>query len=296
MGKDNSIGILILFGIIAIALFGGTKNSNNSGGFLSSGKKPTTQKEVNVQKETQRIENEIEKLKKQIQAEEDKKTQSQYKDIVSISSVSRSTDPSKEYITIKVSSRTTTTIPVTGWILKSINSGVQVSIPKGTYLFFTGMMNTEDNIYLNAGDVVYLVTGISPNGASFKTNKCSGYLGQFQTFVPYLRNDCPRPKNEDMSSIPKLAINDACFDYINSMSQCRIQTKPLPSSWSYECTNFIYQKINYASCVNTHKNDSDFYKKEWRVYLKRGSSLWKTRKETIVLYDSSGKVVDTIQY
>ena len=285
-----------MLGIIFIALFGGFKNSNNSGGIFSITKKTTPQKEVNVEKETKRIENEIEKLKKQIQIEEDKVTQSKYKDIVTLSTVTRSTNPSKEYITIRVKSTATTTIPVTGWVLKSLSTGTQVSIPKGTYLYFTGMLNVEENIFLTGGDTLYLVTGISPNGASFKTNKCSGYLDQFQTFTPYLRDECPRPKDENLSSIPNLVINDACFDYINSMPQCKIQTKPLPINWSYECTNFIYQKINYPNCVNTHKNDSDFYKKEWRVYLKRSSSIWKTKKETVVLYDNLGKIVDTIKY
>lgn len=295
MNKDNSTGIIVILIILGMALFGGFKTSNNSGGIFST-KKTTQQKEVNVEKETKRIESEIEKLKKQIQIEEDKVNQSQYKDIVTLSNVARSTNPSKEYITIRVKSTATTTIPVTGWVLKSLSTGTQVSIPKGTYLYFTGMLNVEDDIFLVGGDTLYLVTGISPNGASFKINKCSGYLGQFQTFVPYIKNNCPRPRDENLSSIPNLVINDACFDYINSMPQCKIQTKPLPTNWSYECTNFIYQKINYPSCVNTHKNDSDFYKKEWRVYLKRSGSLWKTKKETIVLYDNLGKVVDTIQY
>ncbi len=295
MDKDNSTGIIVILIILGIALFGGFKNSNNTGGILYTKKTPPT-KEVNVEKETKRIESEIEKLKRQIQTEEDKLTQSRYKDIVTLSSVTRSTNPSKEYLTIRVKNTATTTIPVTGWTLKSLSTGTQIAIPKGTYLYFTGMLNTEENILLTGGDTLYLVTGISPNGASFKINKCSGYLGQFQTFVPYIRNECPRPRDENLSSIPNLVINDACLDYIDSMSQCKIQTKPLPTGWSYECTNFIYQKINYPSCVNTHKNDSDFYKKEWRVYLKRSSSVWKTRKETIVLYDDIGKVVDTIQY
>ncbi len=158
------------------------------------------------------------------------------------------------------------------------------------------MLNTEDTIMLTGGDTLYLVTGISPNGASFKVNKCSGYLGQFQIFVPYLNNICPLPKDEDLSSIPNLVINDACFDRIDTMSRCRIQTAPLPQNLSSECTNFILNKINYPSCVNIHKNDKDFYQKEWRVYLGRSASLWKNKRETIVLYDSLGKIVDTLKY
>ncbi len=295
MDKDNSIGIIIILGIIFMALFGGTKNSTN-GGIFSLNQNPAGQQEVSVEKETIRIENEIDNLKKQIQIEEDKINQSQYKGIVTLSNIARSVDPNNEYLTIRVVGNNIDKIRVTGWVLKSINSGTQVSIPKATYLYFTGTLNTEDDILLTGGDTLYLVTGISPNGASFKTNKCSGYLNQFQTFIPYLSSDCPRPRDENLSSIPNLMINDACFDYIDSMAQCTIQTQPLPINWSYECTNFIYQKINYPSCVDAHKNDSDFYKKEWRVYLKRSDNLWKNRREKVVLYDNFGKVVDTIQY
>jgi Sec-independent protein translocase protein TatA len=301
MENSNSTGIIILIGIVGIVLFGGFKNTSNIAHIntaTTTTTKSTTpkQNEVSVEQKTSEIQNQLENIKKQVQIKEDEKTQSRYKGIVTLSYINESTNSSQEYATIRVSGNATSTIQVTGWILKSLSTGNQVTIPKGTYLFFTGMINTEDNILLTGGDTLYLVTGTSPVGASFKVNKCSGYLGQFQTFVPYLSNSCPAPRNEDLSSIPKLVINDACLDYINSMSQCRIQMKSLPVNWSSECVNFIYDKINYPSCVNTHKSDNDFYKKEWRVYLKRSESLWKDRRETIVLYDNVGKIVDTLNY
>ncbi|MCX6702041.1 MAG: hypothetical protein NTX96_02495 [Candidatus Zambryskibacteria bacterium] len=289
--KDDSIGILVLLGIIAIALFGGAKNTNNIGPIFSN-----NQAQTNVEQGIQDTQNQINDLKQQLQIEEDKKTQSQYKGIVTLSYINRSTDPSQEYVTIKVSYGAVGTIPVTGWILKSLDSGTQVTIPKGTYLFFTGMMNAEDDIYLNANDVLYLITGISPVGASFKVNKCSGYLGQFQTFIPYLNTNCPAPRNEDLSSIPNSVRNGACLDYIDSMNQCQIRTESPLVNWSSECIDFIYNKINYPSCVDIHKNDGDFYEKEWRVYLKRSESIWRDKRETIVLYDNVGKIVDTLKY
>ena len=191
-----------------------------------------------------------------------KKSRSKYYGLVTISRVNRSKDPKKEYVLIKVSSKATTTVPVTGWLIKSESSGKSVLIPQSSYLFFAGVPNTEENIILKANDSLYLSTGISPNGASFKVNKCSGYLEQFQDFYPGISQSCPRARDEDLSSIPKLTINDACLDYIKSFPSCRIQTKTLPANWSYECTNFITTKINYPSCINTHKNDSDFYKNE----------------------------------
>jgi hypothetical protein len=293
MGTENSSGALLFMAVVAIALFGGIKNVANIGPVSNENQ---AQQEINLEQKIQNTQTEIDNLKKQLQIEEDKKTQSQYKGIVTLSYINRSKDPSQEYVVIKVRDDAKESIPVTGWVLKSINTGNQVSIPKATYLFFTGMLNVEENILLVAGDTLYLTTGISPNGSSFKVNKCSGYLGQFQTFIPYFNNNCPAPRNEDLSSIPKLLVNSDCLDYIDSMNRCRIQTETLPINWGTECKNFIIDKINYPSCINTHKNDKDFYEKEWRVYLKRGENLWKDRREIVVLYDNDGKIVDTLKY
>jgi hypothetical protein len=291
MSKDDTLGIVILLSIITIALFGGAKgvtvNNNIS--------KTPEQQQWQIQQQLNEAERKTEELKKQVALEEANKNASVYKDIVDLSFVARSNDPKQEYAQIRVNT-TKEPINITGWKLTSKSSGQTVTIPKGTYLFFTGTTNTEENIYLNSGDVVYLVTGISPNGASFKVNKCSGYLSQFQSFTPYLSTYCPQPRNEDLSSIPKTVNNDACLDYIDYFPSCRIQTETLPANWSYECTSFIYNKINYPSCVNTHKGDKDFYQKEWRVYLKRSEKIWKDRREEIILYDNVGKIVDTLTY
>lgn len=287
--------IIILLGIIAIGLFGGNMGANNNG-LLSSGNGTPTQKTTNLESKIKETQYKIDELQKQLQAEEEKKNASIYKGEVSISNVYRSTDSSQEYITLKMKSGSEKTIPITGWKVKSLSTGNSVYIPKGTYLFFTGTVNSEETISLVGGDTVYLVTGSSPNGASFKVNKCSGYLSQFQNFTPYLNLDCPAPRDENLSSIPKLVINDKCFDHIEYFPRCRIQTDPLPQNWSTECYNFIYDKINYPSCINTHKSDWDFYKPEWRVYLRYQTSLWKGSREAIVLYDAQGKVVDTYKY
>lgn len=292
--KNDSLGIVLILSLIAFALFGGSKGVSN-GGLFSTPELTTEQKQANIQNEIRLAEIKTAELKRKIQEEEDKKTQSQYKDIIKLNYPSRSTDPKQEYIGIRVNT-TKTPINITGWTLKSKSSGFSVTIPKATYLFFTGTVNSEEDIYLNSGEILYLVTGISPNGSSFKVNKCSGYLSQFQNFTPYLYSNCPSPRNENLSSIPRTVNNDACLDYIDNFPSCRIQTDSLPVNWSYECMNFIYEKINYPSCINTHKNDPDFYLKEWRVYLKRTESVWKNSREEIVLYDNVGKIVDTIKY
>ncbi len=294
MRNDEYVGILVIVGIIAVGLFGGVKGASNNG-LISAGATPI-QKQADIQQQLTQTETKVLDLQRQIKIEESKKTESRYKGLVTISYINRVSDPSQEYIAIQESGLATTSILVTGWVLKSTSSGASVTIPKGTYLYFVGIPNTEDNIYLNPNDILYLITGVSPNGASFKLNKCSGYLGQSQTFIPYLGYSCPAARDEDYSSIPKTQPNDACLDYIESFPQCKTQTESLPINWSYECTKFIYDKLNYPSCVNTHKNDKDFYKNEWRVYLKRSERLWKDRREEVILYDDMGKIVDKISY
>ena len=294
MNNDEWTGILIILGIIFIIIFGGTKGASVNGLFSNRNQTPV-QKQVSIQNQIYHAQNEVEDLKSKIAEGEAKKTDSTYKGMVKLAYVNRSPDVSQEYIAIQVMSNATN-IPITGWILKSLNTQNSVSIPKGTYLFQSGKINEENNIILKPYDILYVITGISPNGTNFETNKCSGYLEQYQDYVPYLYSSCPLPRDEDLSSISKSGLNDACLDYINSLPSCTVPTKLLPSDWSYQCTDFIQKKINYPACVDAHRNDTDFYKNEWRVYLKRSQSLWKNEREIIVLYDNLGKVVDTLKY
>ena len=277
MKNDTGLGIAIILGIIVIAAFSGFKNSQNIGTGKTNqnqiiSENPSTDKMVSVQTAKTEIPE------------------------VSLSYVSHSTDPSQEYIVIQSRGTNTKTIPITGWTLKSLSSGTTVNIPKGTELYFQKIVNAEGDVNISSGDTVYLITGSSPINVSFKLNKCSGYLEQFQHFNPLIYTSCPSPRNEDLSSIKNISANDACLDYIDSFPMCRTQTENLPVTWTYECKNFIETKLSYSACLNTHKNDKDFYGHEWRLYLKHGQSLWKSRREDIVLIDNKGNVVSELKY
>lgn len=293
MEKEN-IGIVVILGIIAIIAFGGAKNLKNPSPISPS--QNQAQNQADVEQKIVQTKNQVEELKKQLQIEEDKKYQSKYYGMVKIQYINRADKPENEYLALHVNDNFKDIVQISGWQIKSLSTGSVASIPSGTQLYFSGSTNSESPIILYPGDNFYVITGVSPIGYSFRVNKCSGYLSQFQTFIPYLYTNCPRPADEDLSSIPKLVINEECLDYINSYPNCSIRTDPLPKNWSAECNKFIYEKINYSSCVNTHKSDSDFYQKDWRVYLKRSDTLWKSRRENIVLYDSEGKIVDSLKY
>jgi len=282
--KDDTLGLLVILAIIGIGAYGGVKNMQRTGSTLT------------IEQRITLAQNQVDNLKTKIQNEEDSKNASQYRGVVFLKYVNRSADPKQEYLTIQVDNSIKTNIPLVGWKIKSLNTGQEYDIPKGTDLFFTNSLNSEGNIILAPGDIVYLITGQSPIGYSFRTNECSGYLQQFQTFTPYITSMCPRPSDENLSSIPKNALNDSCFDYLDSMSRCRVETDNFPPTLTSECKNFIEDKLNYKSCVNIHKNDKDFYKQEWRMYLKRSDSIWKQNREHIVLYDNKGLLVDSLTY
>jgi hypothetical protein len=293
MEKDHYIGLIVLLAIIAAAVFGGQKNviQTQSGATAQPLTQPKTIDEQLADTQTK-----VTVLQQKIKAEEDAKTHSPYYGLVSVQFINRGNTPNYEYAVLHMSDYATTTVQISGFRLQSVASGQGVTIPNGVVLYWSGTINGQNLIILSPGDNVFLITGISPIGYNFKVNKCSGYLSQFQTFVPYLSTMCPAPRDENLSSIPRRIENNACLDYINSMPSCRQQINPLPTNFSYECTNFITTKLNYNSCISTHKDDKNFYQKEWRVYLGRSSTLWQSEREDIILYDANGKIVSELTY
>lgn len=298
MKNGGWMGVVILV-ILFLVLYDGAKNAGKSS-FSLFGPLPNSNansRESDLEKQIRETQAKIDELKKANGVEISQSNKSPYWGLVKISSVSRSSNAAYEYITLRTDSGLKNNIKITNWKIKSQNSGESVTIPKGVYLYFTNSQNSEEDIYVGSKDVVYVSTGASPINFSTRINKCSGYLNQFQTFTPYISNYCPRAQDEDLSSIPKLRINDECLDYIDRFPSCKTETQTLPSNWSYECKDFIQKKLTYSSCIDIHKNDIDFNKHEWRIYLKRNSSLWTaTKRESIVLYDDNGKAVSVYSY
>lgn len=285
-------GLILICAVIALAAFGGARNARPLSRNGSSTIPSTSERQMSltqIQSSLNKTEREVTKLQKELATEQEKKNSSIYKGKVTIS-VRPSTKASTEYVDIYVASSVTEPINITGWKLVSTSTNQSVTIPKSTSLYFQRQINSEEDVILRGGEHAYIITGRSPIGHGFKVNKCSGYLSQYTSFYPSLYTSCPAPENEDLSGIPNRVINDKCFDLINSLPSCRIP-KPLPNDYSVECKEFLVEKINYPYCINAHKNDKDFWQKKWYVYLKRSSPLWKTRRETVILYDSLGKPV-----
>ncbi|MBU1557499.1 hypothetical protein KKC45_00895 [Patescibacteria group bacterium] len=239
-----------------------------------------------------------EEIREDLEKAQEKAGVSVYNDkIILKNGDARDTNFDREYLVLEASDKNTDKINITGWTLTSVITGNKITIGKASYLPYTSKVNYQENIFLSPGDKVYMVTGRSPIGTSFRTNICTGYFEQFQNFTPYLKKECPEPEDEDdfVISGPN-RLNDDCIDYVERIPKCELVTKSLPLDMQYECGVYITSEINYNSCVKKHKNESDFYKSEWRIFLDREYTLWKDKRETIKLLDANENLVDTITY
>ena len=276
------------------------QSSRNNDGDASDDdpNKPPTLTSDDIEDELQTIERKVEEIAKEIETLKQQELLSIYNEKITIYRVRRSSNdqkPANEYITLKVSKSAGIKISIAGWKLRSAKTGRSVSLGKGVYLFYDGQTNTPQDITLESGDEVFVSTGSSPMGFSFEVNKCSGYFEQFHNFIPALSKKCPLVSDEDLPTAPN-TLSDRCLNYLEQFPRCSIRTEPLPDNIEPECRSFLDRKANYNSCVDLHKNDTDFYSKEWRIFLNRGETLWKAQNENIELVDTPGKIGDVFMY
>ena len=209
----------------------------------------------------------------------------------------KETNPNEEYLEIKADKKNKSSMKITGWKMKG-KIGLDVLIGKGaSYIYASIASQPQEDIYLKPGEKAVIVTGKSPLGTSFKLNKCAGYFEQFHEFTPELDTECPLLRDEEPPS--NLINNDQCLDYIDRVSSCQTVVSipyKYSSKLSSSCQDYVTQNANYKTCLEEHKDDSDFYLPEWRVYLERSEELWKKKRETITLYDDKNNIIDSKSY
>lgn len=204
------------------------------------------------------------------------------------------TSPSREYIRVILPSDSKKDEVLSGLTLRSGALGISVKIPDGTVIPLLGVAYHNEPIILKPSGRAIVSTGRSPIGTSFQVNQCTGYLGQFQEYVPELRKDCPSPIDELKLYGP---YNESvCRDFVDSIPRCTTSRTTPPSTLSSACKTFIVEKLNYNSCVLRHKNDSEFFTGEWRIFLGRTEELWKNKQEIIRLMNDKGETLDAITY
>ena len=209
----------------------------------------------------------------------------------------KETNPDEEYLEIKADKKNKSSLKITGWKLKG-KTGLDVVIGKGaSYIYASAASQPQEDIYLKPGEKAVIVTGKSSLGTSFKMNKCVGYFEQFHEFTPELDTECPLLRDDEPPA--NLINNDQCLDYIDRVSSCQTVVS-IPYKYSIKlsssCHDYITQNANYKTCLEKHKDDSDFYLPEWRIYLDRSEELWKKKRETITLYDGKNNIIDSKSY
>jgi hypothetical protein len=208
----------------------------------------------------------------------------------------QSTDPGAEYLTLRTSSDLKGQLAISNWRIESAVSALGAVLGPASYLPISGSVGTEVPVSVGANTTLYIVTGRSPEGESFRENLCTGYFRNGASFTPYLTQYCPRPNDEFKKAVLTGFIpNDACVNYVNTLGNCQLAGTP-PIGINDQCATFLANALTYNGCVTAHKADAGFYKNSWYIYLDRDQELWKSSNEQIRLLDESGKVVAPVSY
>ena len=224
-----------------------------------------------------------------------------------------SIQPSEEYLVLRNGS--SGPINITGWSLSNGKGSRPIQNSSNSYVYPTAdtavigqgteFLDPSGNfatgpIVLNSGDTAYVLTGGPFSqfpfsiSTSFRENICEGYLENYP-FTPQINRSCPSLTNDP--GVRQLT--DECYDYVASLGSCpnpeRTDRKTYDKQPSH-CKAFLTARIGYPACVAQNMNRSDFKLKQWRVFLGQRKEMWAAQRETITLYDATGKIVDQITY
>lgn len=223
----------------------------------------------------------------------------QQPDTLKISQISRSYAEDgavgDEYTVITAPGTNQKPMLLTGMLLKSRMTGKQQDIRDGIPVYYANSINQKEAVFLKPGETAYIISGKSPLGYSFKTNKCIGYIANnYQNFVIGLPGGCPHVLDYPLPSRPN-AFSDNCLDFLRRVGSCQSSIR-YPSNIEAACKNFVEERTNYNRCVADFGNDPNFLGNEWRMYLNREESLWKTRREIVDLLDQKGNLINSYVY
>ncbi|MEN9621640.1 MAG: hypothetical protein RLZZ67_74 [Candidatus Parcubacteria bacterium] len=206
----------------------------------------------------------------------------------------RNSDPGEEYIRIIANEYAKGSVSLASTTLRGTATKADTPLPKAVEFLTLGVTALKTPVSLTPNARAIVTSGRSPVGTSFRVNMCTGYLGQFQTYTPALRKECPSPSEEIANTT--LAGESACVAFVQTLPRCRIYQGKFPSDISSACKVFVSEKLNYNTCAIAHKTDADFYKDEWRLFLDQSTGIWKNSAEIIRLLDNKGNTIDALSY
>lgn len=203
------------------------------------------------------------------------------------------TDPDREYFVLLVSNVAPTPFTISGWKVLDRQSGDLYILPRGVKVFGSG--DASSPISVGSGDRVFISSGNSPSHTSFQVNKCSGYRSDSDDFAPTIKTSCPDPVQEfaDYGNVP--FSDAACYSTVSSLAPCAT-VHTAPSGVTAQCRSFLRDVLTEKGCVSRHRNDSDFFTGEWRLFLKSDKEIWKNRDNVLYLLDENDFLVATLVY
>jgi len=182
---------------------------------------------------------------------------------------------------------------ITGWTIRA-NLGGSVEIPRAVSDFNPYGGNQEGDIILKSGEYVRMYSWKSANGKNFRLNKCTGFLNQQISFSPSLPEDCPSITQDKRI----ITFTGACQDFLRSLPSCKLPSANDLNRYTgtndIECRR-IADQYTFGNCYDTNRSKSDFYSKEWRVWL-NGGMRFDPKHDRLILLDKQGLVVDEYIY
>lgn len=183
-------------------------------------------------------------------------------------------------------------VSITGWKIKS-NSSKEIIIPDAVNLYDLSTFLFNSNIVLSSNSYVSIYGNMSAINRNLRLNKCIGYLENDYDFIPQLPRNCPQASR---SSVQYLS--GQCHSYVLSLSSCQIPDvsfyNSLPGNDDGNACRAFLSNINYNSCIKEHRNDSDFYLNDWRVWVNK--NILDIQHDAVKLFDSQGLLVDQYVY
>lgn len=203
-------------------------------------------------------------------------------------------DAQKEYVIIASSQSMKGVATITGLTLGGTGYGITARLPQAASLPVLGTAYKLTDVAVPANSRIIVSSGRSPIGTSFRANICTGYLGQFQSYVPTLTEACPEPLTELAAA--GLSGDASCKAFVEDIPRCRAYNGSFPADVSASCRAFVTGRLNYNSCVANNSGKTGFYTNEWRLFLEEKDELWKQKREVIRLFDKSGVAIDAVTY
>lgn len=177
-------------------------------------------------------------------------------------------------------------VNISGWSLVSNKSNFVITFGLKNLDF--SKVFKESNILLENGYRVKIYSTYNPIGVNFELNKCIGYLNDFYHFIPKLPEICSKIEKRDIAHL-----SGVCQEYILKLKTCEIPKQFIVNDNDPRCFNYL-KNINYQGCLDKNKNSSDFYLKEWRIFM--GREILDNLHDKVILYDNKGLVVDEYIY